>query len=86
MTAPRVEIDVDRLIFHGLPPEEARHAAASFEARLTTLAARPTETVASRAEAFCAAPAVSMPARTPSAGGEAAAVAVWGAVSGGTQR
>jgi hypothetical protein len=82
VTAPRVEIVVDRLIFHGLRPDEARRAAAAFEARLATLALRPRTPVQARSDPFRAAPSVSVQARSGPALGEAAAGAVADAVFG----
>jgi hypothetical protein len=86
VNAPRVEIVVDRLVVHGLPAAEARRAAAAFEARLAALAARPGPPVPPRAESFRVAPAVTVRSSSATAVGEAAAGAVWGAVSAGARR
>jgi hypothetical protein len=83
MTAPRVEIVIDRMVFHGLEPAEARSAATAFEVRLAALAARPAAAILARTEAFRTTPAVGAPTRSPAAIGEAAAGAVWSAVSRG---
>jgi len=76
----RVEIVVDELIVRGLPPEQARAAAAALEARLGVLAAHSDATVPERAEAFRRLPAVET---TADSLGDSVADAVWGAVSGG---
>jgi hypothetical protein len=79
---PRVEIIVDELAVHGLPPREARAAASAFEARLAELAIADTS-VAERADSFRALPAID--ARADNLG-EAVAGAVWGEISRGARR
>jgi hypothetical protein len=70
----RVELVVDELVIHGFSPDQARAAAAAFEARLTALAATPAS-IAERDESVRLLPAVE--AGTPAGVGEAAAGAVW---------
>jgi len=82
---PGIEIVVDELVVRGLPPEQARVAAAALEARLTTLGA-PAAAVSARSEAFRRLPAVEAPAASPAAVGEAVAGAVWRALAGGGTR
>ena len=74
-----IEIVVDELVVRGLPPAEARVAAAAFEARLTALAAAPAE-IHGRSESARLLPAVV--AGTPAGVGEAAAGAVWRELTG----
>jgi hypothetical protein len=71
----RVEIVVDELVVRGLPPEQARVAAAALERRLAAFAAESTETISPRSEAARRLPAVE--AGSPAGVGEAVAGAVW---------
>jgi hypothetical protein len=79
-----LEIVVDELVVHGLPPEQARVAAAALERRLTTLAAGNADALSSRSESVRRLPAVE--AASPAAIGEAVAAAVWNAFAGGGRR
>jgi hypothetical protein len=81
-----LEIVVDELVVRGLPPGDARVAAAAFEARLATLAGAAEAAVPERGEAFRRLAPVSAPGGSPAAVGEAVAGAVWNAVSGGGER
>ena len=74
-----IEIVVDELVVRGLSPDQARAAAAAFEARLTALAAAPAA-IAPRSESARLLPAVE--ARTAAGVGEAAAGAVWRELAG----
>ena len=74
-----IEIVVDELVVRGLPPDQARAAAAALEARLTELAAAPAA-IGPRTESVRLLPAVE--AGTPAGVGEAAAGAVWRELAG----
>lgn len=76
-----VEVVVDELVVQGLPPEEARAAAAALERRLTALAAGSTETISPCSESSRRLPPVR--AASPAGVGEAVAGAVWRGLSGG---
>ena len=71
----RVEIVVDELVVRGLPPEQARVAAAALERRLTALATDGTAPISARSESVRRLPAVE--AASPAGVGEAVAGAVW---------
>jgi len=71
----RVEVVVDELVVRGLPPEQARAAAAALEARLTVLAAGRTDAISPRSESVRRLPPVR--AASPAGVGEAVAGAVW---------
>jgi hypothetical protein len=79
----RLEIVVDELVVRGLPPEQARVAAAAFERRLTALAAGSTAAISERWEAVRRLPAVEAPAGSPAAVGDAVAGAVWQGLAAG---
>ena len=81
----RLEIVVDELVVRGLPPEQARLAAAALERRLAGLAAETTATFSDRSEPGRRLPAVDVPAGSPAAVGEAAAGAVWSELAGGAR-
>lgn len=81
-----IEIVVDELVVHGLPPEQARVAAAALEARLAVLAEGSGVSLAAHSEASRRLPAVQAAAGSPAAVGEALAAAVWNAVAGGGRR
>ena len=70
----RIEIVVDELVVRGLPPAQARAAAAAFEARLVELAGEPA-VIAARSDPARLLPTVQ--AGTAAGVGEAAAGAVW---------
>ena len=86
MTAPRLEIAIDELVFRGLSTADARQATAALEARLTELAAGVSSPVAARAEAFRRLSPVEAPAGSPRALGDAVAGAVWRELGGGGRR
>lgn len=83
--APRLEIVVDELVVRGLPPAEARAAAAALEARLTEIASARREPLPARAESYRRLPAVAATAGSAAAVGEAAAAAVWRSIVGETR-
>jgi len=70
-----VEIVVDELVVRGLPPEQARTAAAALERQLTALATGSTDSIPSRSESVRRLPPVR--AGSPAGVGEAVAGAVW---------
>ena len=82
----RLEIVIDELIVRGLSPEAARAAADALEARLTALAGHFDGAIPERAEASRRLAPIDVPAESPAALGDAAAEAVWGAVSRGGAR
>jgi hypothetical protein len=84
----RVEIAVDEFVVSGLPPEQARVAAAALEARLTELAAASVAAgsvgaIRERSESGRRLPPVQ--AASPAGVGEAAAGAVWSELAGGAR-
>jgi hypothetical protein len=86
MTAPRVEIAIDELVFRGLSRADARLAAGALEARLTELATGAPGPRHARAEAFRRLSPVEAPAGSPRAIGDAVAGAVWSEVAAGARR
>jgi hypothetical protein len=86
MTAPRLEIAIDELVFRGLSPGDARLAADALEARLTQLAVGIHASVAARAEAFRRLSPVETSAGSPRALGDAVAGAVWHELDRGGRR
>lgn len=78
----RLEIVVDELVVRGLPPEQARVAAAALERRLAALAAGSTAAIPARSEPVRRLPAVEAPSGSPAAVGEAVAGAVWRGLAG----
>jgi hypothetical protein len=77
MTAPRIEIVIDRLVFHGLPEADARRAAATFETRLAALAREAHGPIRPRTEGF----RPTVPVRAGGASHDALGTAVAGAVA-----
>lgn len=76
-----IEVVIDELVIRGLPPNQAKAAAAALEARLAALARD--GDVVPRQDTFRRTPPVAAPAAKPAVLGEAVAAAVWGAVSSG---
>lgn len=89
--SPTLEIRVDEVVVHGLPPAQARSAVAALEARLQALGegwvtSDASTAIAPRDEAFRRTPIATPETASPVSVGESTASAVWATIAGGDGR